>query len=501
MIVSANDNTVWINAESKQEAAAVNRAIKELINYKTIFTRNGVNVVPDKEWYAHNKFDNFYIIPSFAVSSIGYELIRSGIPTSVIRTEPFPSYKPRKVKLTSIDKRQPRDYQKKYISHITDKNTEANHLVTLQTGKGKTLLALKIVDKLRYRTIVVVLAKYLDKWREDISGSFQLDDGDILTVRGSKELQSLFDTPEKALPPFILIGTRTLSNYYKEYENNPSSLFKYSIKPQDMSRKLRLGTLLLDEIHSEFYICYMSMLYFNVPKVIGLSATFYSNDKQIERIMNQTFPLNKRLDFLKYDKYANVYAVRYSLFIHPKFKYKITTRQGYSHNGFENVVLNNVMLRNTYANMILHYVEEGYIKRRVTKDGDKLLIFCSTVDMCDFITNKLREAYPKLFTNKYTQEDSYSDLLNADITVSTILSSGTAVDIPNLFTVINTISVKSIIQNLQSLGRLRKRDGKELRYYYFYNSNIPKQIEYHKERVKIFKYKVVDYKFVTYYNT
>ena len=51
-------------------------------------------------------------------------------------------------------------------------------------------------------------------------------------------------------------------------------------------------------------------------------------------------------------------------------------------------------------------------------------------------------------------------------------------DVPNLTTVIQTISIQSIQAVKQAYGRLRNLKDKEMRYYLIYCNDIPNQVSY-----------------------
>jgi hypothetical protein len=93
---------------------------------------------------------------------------------------------------------------------------------------------------------------------------------------------------------------------------------------------------------------------------------------------------------------------------------------------------------------------------------------------------------------RYVEDDPYSNIGESDIIVSTILSLGTAIDIKGLITVINTVSIKSRQANIQVLGRLREKKGKQMQYWYLYSNSIVKHIEYHRYRLDILKPRIKD---------
>ena len=118
--------------------------------------------------------------------------------------------------------------------------------------------------------------------------------------------------------------------------------------------------------------------------------------------------------------------------------------------------------------------------------------------MCKHLAKVFAKEYPKLKVGTYVQEDAYDELMSSDITVSTIISSGTAVDIPNLITVLQTISIGSLQANIQAMGRLRKLEGTELYYVYTYCKSIPKQWELNNKRESSIGDKAKSYTYVKY---
>ena len=100
------------------------------------------------------------------------------------------------------------------------------------------------------------------------------------------------------------------------------------------------------------------------------------------------------------------------------------------------------------------------------------------------LTRFFATEYPKLDVRRYTSDDSYENLMDADVIISTLQSAGTAVDIPGLRVVFNTVVTASEIRNKQSHGRLRELKDAAVLYYYFYCEDVDKHEEFHKSRVE-----------------
>ncbi|MFO5615080.1 hypothetical protein ACLBQC_31455, partial [Klebsiella pneumoniae] len=80
--------------------------------------------------------------------------------------------------------------------------------------------------------------------------------------------------------------------------------------------------------------------------------------------------------------------------------------------------------------MVRRIVDGVYIKDRI--EGQKCLLLCATVNFIDVLTAYLKKQYPDLQINRHVSGSPYDRLMTNDITVSTIKSSGTGVDIRNL---------------------------------------------------------------------
>jgi len=390
-----------------------------------------------------------------------------------------------KLNIPFISRFELRDYQLTGVSILTD-GKSGTKLVDLATGMGKTVIALKAVTELNHNMVLLILPKYIDKWISDIKVNTKAGDDDIMVIRGSNDLSSLMMLAEagETIPKFLIFSNRTIYTYIKTYETiKHIDDFTYPLVPEELFKVLRVGTLLIDEVHQEFYSVFKASLYFDVNVLIGLSATLTSDDPKRNELYYNLFPKDTRISTVGYKKYITVYAVNY------KFKtlngIRAIGTMGYSHTTFEQSILNRSMVRNNYLKMINDYVEEGYIKRK--EKGDKILIFCATISLCTLLTSYLQSKHTDCIVNRYVEADPYENVMEGDIIISTVISAGTALDIPNLITVINTVSQASLVSNLQTIGRLRNIKGKSMEFYYLYSMDIPKQKEYHFKRKELFK--------------
>jgi len=357
-----------------------------------------------------------------------------------------------------------------------------------------TVIASDAVIKLNYRLGILILPKYIDKWIGDVKDLTNVDDEDIYIVRGGN---SLIDLMEEENPTYkiIIFSMRTVANYIKQYEE---TVFTYPVEPGRLMEHLGIGTLLNDETHQEHHALFKASLYFEVRKLIGLSATLVSNQADVNAMYQILLPDKKRIsNLLEYEKYLNVKAINYRLEFTRGIQYQ--RQQGYSHNLYEQSIMRNNVLLRDYIDMILYYIAEGYISRR--KQGEKLLIFAASIRMCTILRNYVSDVYKNLDVRRYVEDDPYENLMEGDIVITTVLSAGTAIDVANLITVIQTISISSLQSNLQAAGRLRKLKDREVWYYYTYTRDIDKQYKMHKDRRQAIQHTTKEYLNVEYHKT
>jgi len=152
---------------------------------------------------------------------------------------------------------------------------------------------------------------------------------------------------------------------------------------------------------------------------------------------------------------------------------------------------NRVELKN-YLDLIKWTVDEKFVK--VMEKGQKMLVFCGTVKLCTLVQKYLQKMFPKLGVGRYVSGDKMKVFDECDIVVSTVLSAGTAVDIPNLRVSLMTTAIDSQQSNEQTLGRTRRLVGWPditPEFFYFCCTSIDKHIRYHNNKEQFFKGKVL----------
>ena len=220
------------------------------------------------------------IIPIEQEEKIRNELmVKAYIPKSVIQSYPFPIYRESKNKFYlprfyGIDhflKDPPlkikrgeeinlnfngklRDYQErivnKYVDYVKD---EGGGLLEIDTGMGKTIMALNIISRLNVKTLIIVHKEFLvDQWIERIQEF--LPEASIGKIQGKK-----IDIEGKS----IVIGM----------------LQSLSMKSYEQSTFESFGFTVIDEVHHLGAEVFCQALFKIVTRyVLGLSATMDRKD-------------------------------------------------------------------------------------------------------------------------------------------------------------------------------------------------------------------------------
>lgn len=371
-------------------------------------------------------------------------------------------------------------------------------------GKGivthNTFTALHAIARTKKRTVIVLPGKYVERWVGDLCGKdkvLDLTTDDVRLVRGSAAMITLLEdgVAGNITEKVIIITATTLYNYYKAYNENSVDYESYPCPPYDMYKVLGAGIRIIDEVHENIHLNYTQDLFTHIYKTISLSATLEFDNKTTDRMCNILFPKSMQVNNGEWDKYINCVGLYYELDQPTKLRWTAPGMGSYSHTTFEMSLLKRPQSLKKYTAMIVDIINNICITKR--DPDDKILIFAATKDMCTHLTNAFKNQWPLMTINRYVGEDDYENLISAEMVVSTLLSAGTAVDIPGLRYVLMTTARRSSQSNIQALGRLRqmkKKPDVNPEFYYLINRDIPKHIEYHKHKMEIFKDKVLNHK-------
>ena len=347
-----------------------------------------------------------------------------------------------------------------------------------------TQTSLWAISEYRKKACIFVLGRYTERWWGDL-GSW-VDSGSILEIRGSLELEDVLrnsESPTVRNTKMFVMTITTFSDYCAKWENGTFEDRQSMVPPEMVWEVLGVGIRVTDETHQHFHQNFLTDLYTHIPKAVYLSATLNPGDAFLKRMYETFLPLKDRFGAGLQEKYTRVNALFYR-FKEPRKIRCQNRKRMYNHTEFEKWLMKNPKLLLNYFEMIDEIVKDDYLS--VKKEGQKMLIFFATKLMCEKYAKHLKTKWPKIDSRKYVSEDKYENLLQADIACSTLGSSGTAVDIPNLLRCLMTTALKSEQANLQALGRLRKLEDETV-FSYLVCTDIPKHLEYHDKKKRLFR--------------
>lgn len=408
-----------------------------------------------------------------------------------------PLYESEVVAMPLKDLRPPRDNQPDAIAYgLAEGETK---MITLGPGRGKTFVFNRIIAEISRRVAMIIRAQYVKKWERDIQAAHHVEEGDIITISGSKELSVLM---HKALTgqltaKYILISNATYRKYLKLYEDSNGTVVNHGfpIPPHELMGALGVEVLGIDEVHQDFHFNHRCIIYNHVAKLICLSGTLDPDNAFKDEVVRITFPVHKRFTEPPPPPYIRAKALQYKLYRPDQVKWKNRGRPDYSQIALEQSILKNKRILNNYVNMLVDISKISFTP--VYKPGRKLLVFCATKLMCTEVAKAMVKAFPTLKVKRFIGGDPYDNLLEGEVIVSTTKSCGTAVDIPGLAIALMSEAISDTQQNQQNIKRLRKpAEGPDYftpEFLYLLCSDIKQHMVYHKKKMEIFRKEVMSH--------
>lgn len=395
-----------------------------------------------------------------------------------------------------------RDYQEIIIEDILRPGMVSAR-VDLQTGKGKTLSSLAALARRGVRAVVMVPPKYFGIWIEALQKTYKGYAESIekwMTVSGSAELQKLIDRGidnDLEGVDVIIISNVTYRSYIDNYEKYGHEITNlgYNAPPPRFHEAIGAGMQINDEIQEDPGLVFRVDIYSNVALQVYLSATPFTGNAYVTKMIDKMLPAVTMCRLPKIDVYINCLGLIYSEpTIKPK-DYLTPFKNTYNHARYETQMMKDKKRLDMYLKMVGKIVLGLFVKDRV--EMQKMLLLCSTVAFIDIVVNYLKTTFPDIQINGHTSGSPYARLLENVITVSTIKSSGTGVDIPNLREVGLLQATDSKKDNIQILGRLRKlRDFPDLtpRLTFLACESIPHHVRYAQSKKGHFEGRTLNFK-------
>lgn len=395
-----------------------------------------------------------------------------------------------------------RDYQVLIKEDILRPNLHSAR-VDLQTGKGKTLTSLAALSERGVRAVVMVPPKYFGIWKEALENTYKGYADNymkFMMVSGSAELQKLIDRGiENDLDgvDVIIISNVTYRSYIDNYEKYGHDIINlgYNAPPPRFHEAIGVGMQINDEIQEDPGLVFRIDMYSNVALQVYLSATPFTGNAFVTKMIDKMLPPETMVRLPNLDVYINCMCLCYC---EPKIKpkdYLTPFKNTYNHARYETQMMKDPKRMASYLKMVGNIAAGIYINDRLP--GQKLLLLCATTAFIDDVVTYLQSRFHDLAINGHYSGSPYARLLVNDITVSTIKSSGTGVDIPNLREVGLLQATDSKKDNIQILGRLRKlRDFVDVvpRLTFLACESIPQHMKYRRSKSEHFEGRVLAFK-------
>lgn len=404
-----------------------------------------------------------------------------------------PMYKPNKAGLIANPKFIPRPKQVPAIEHILDSQSPISKAVILQTGGGKTFLMMKAASEARTLMCTFLSSgKYIRQWLRDFRNNCVLKNKKrIAVIEGSDALKGLIDQASEGPVPYdaIVISSATFQNYIKDYQRHGQNLERetgYGVAPDFFFEHVGIGLRVIDELHQNFHFNFILDLYTHCPSSVGLTGTLMNDDPFVNNMVKVAYPVKDRYDKDEYEKYAYAYSLHYNIRNLKMIRTKQPGMGSYSHIEFEKSLMRNKFMLQNYFAMVRESMRHTYDVNY--RKPNRCLVYFATIAMCTAFKDYIQADYPDCEVARFVESDPYEDLMRADISVSTLKSAGTGIDIPELVTVILTVAVNASPANLQGYGRLRNlKDDRKLQFLYLVCDDIPKHVEYHNTKMSLLK--------------
>lgn len=491
-----------VNGVSARMRAAVNEFSRTLVQYSLQKVGRGRNFqeMPFKVFSASTGSRNEFRYHINHLEDFKKVLSRHRIDDHLIEWKKAVSYEAAPMTLQLQPHLSPRPNQVDAINYITDPSSPVSKAVILQAGGGKTLLAMAAAGEVGERLCVVLRPKYISQWLRDFKQNTTINPKRIVVLQGGKDLKSLLIMAENGDLPYdvVIVSADTFRGYisaYEEHEDKLEEVEGYVVPPYKFFEHIKAGLRFIDEGHEIFHFFFKLDLYTNIKSSVLLSATLFADNPFVNKMMQVAYPQQLRHDKGGFSRYVIAYSLHYSL--RKPSEIRVMGSMGYSHIEFEKSMMKNRNRLDAYFNMVRENLRYTYDLNY--QKGDKALVYFATIELCTLFTEYLAKLYPYHDVRRFCQDDPFSDLMEADISISTVLSAGTGKDIPMLTAVILTVNIKSSPSNLQGFGRLRdlnKNDptlGRRMYFVSFCCDDFEKHIEYDLEKKELLKNRALSY--------
>lgn len=413
----------------------------KLTTVKKINRYSHIAWVKDKEYFNHTKNDTF-IIPVSFYDDLKRNLI-SKVEDLFINEEIItPDYNKFEFKLNAELKDRPDQIDPiNYLLSIKGKRGG----LEFKTGGGKTYMAARVICN--YDTPALIVVNGLtEQWLERMKQYITNSDKSIYLIQGHKSIDKLFD--KNINPKLFVCSIGTLRKYVlrdKNYINLPTY--------EEFIERFGIGVKIVDEAHLWFHATSLIDLAGDINTNIYMTATFLTANVMLKRLFGKYFPHQMRYNGEVGGDHTKMFIYSYPGVLPTK---KTISFGKYMHSKFEKMMLWNKrgLMANYFNNVIFRIIDAHYIN--VEYPNKKLLIFVYMQRTALKFKEAISQRYPDYNVDVYITGSPDSIFKEKDIIISTPKGAGVGKDIPNLITVINTVSFGAETLARQMVGRLRE---------------------------------------------
>ena len=336
-----------------------------------------------------------------------------------------------------------------------DTETKSQLSINLDTGKGKTYVAVGTMSFFGIKSMVITYSKtVLTQWRNRVLEYTNITNKEIYSIDGSGSIYRLLTMDRKEIYniKLFLVTHSTLKSY-----GDTNGWDKIT----ELFDHIRVGLKFYDEAHTNFDNMCMIDFFTNVYKTYYLTATPARSNDEENKIYQTSFKNVLAIDLFHEDTdpHTHYIAMRYNSRPSPQVISACKNKYGLDRNKYTNYIVTNDNF------MYIACIAFDFIFTNILKHPeDKLLVYIGTNNAISIFYQRIIEIFPALkgnvgiFTSIVSDEDK-EYALTRKVILSTTKSAGAAMDIPNLkCTLVLAEPFKSAVLAKQTLGRTRAKN-------------------------------------------
>jgi superfamily II DNA or RNA helicase len=332
--------------------------------------------------------------------------------------------------------------------------TKSQLCINLNTGKGKTYVAIGTIASTGTKSIIITYAKtVLTQWKKCFLDYTNIQEKAIYEIDGTPSIYRLLTKSPKEIKQIrIFLCTHgTLKSYGDSHGwDKVTELFKI----------IRVGYKFYDEAHTNFSNMLQIDFYTSVYKSFYLTATPARSNNEEDKIYQASFKNVLAIDlFHKSDPHTHYIAMRYNSRPPAYVISNCKGKYGLDRNKYTNYIVTNDKFK-MMATVVLDFIFRNILKL----PGDKMIIYIGTNQAILEFEKWMKEQFPMfantigVFTSIVSDQQKQMNLSNK-IILTTTKSAGAAIDIKGLkCTLVLAEPFKSEVLARQTLGRTRDDD-------------------------------------------